>query len=316
MIQLFSTLLGSGFNLPETVDFLERSRLVPKQQVSIMKETLLEGFGLPILMKQLGFSDTAVTQLALAEVHGNQLRSLQKIMSYLKQVRQVKRKLAEVMTYPIVLLSFLVLIVMGLKNYLLPQLEEQNMATRLLEHLPQIFLGGIFVGLILVGIAYGIASKMSSLGLAALLSRLPFVGGLVQLYLTAFYAREWGNLLGQGVEMTNLVQLMQKQESRLFRELGHDMEEAFIAGQSFHEKVMAYPFFLKELSLIIEYGHAKGHLGQELDIFSEELWERFFKRLNRATQFVQPLIFILVALMIVMIYAAMLLPMYQSMEVM
>ena len=37
-------------------------------------------------------------------------------------------------------------------------------------------------------------------------------------------------------------------------------------------------------------------------------------RLNKATTFVQPLIFVIVAVVIVMIYAAMLLPMYQNME--
>ncbi|HGD4402830.1 TPA: type II secretion system F family protein, partial [Streptococcus agalactiae] len=35
----------------------------------------------------------------------------------------------------------------------------------------------------------------------------------------------------------------------------------------------------------------------------------------RATQLIQPVIFIFVALIIVMIYAAMLLPMYQNMEI-
>lgn len=42
---------------------------------------------------------------------------------------------------------------------------------------------------------------------------------------------------------------------------------------------------------------------------------RIFTKLARATQLIQPVIFIFVALIIVMIYAAMLLPMYQNMEI-
>ena len=40
-----------------------------------------------------------------------------------------------------------------------------------------------------------------------------------------------------------------------------------------------------------------------------------FCKVKKATQFVQPLIFVFVAIVIVMIYAAMLLPIYQNMEV-
>ncbi|MEQ9810351.1 competence type IV pilus assembly protein ComGB [Streptococcus jiangjianxini] len=316
IIQLFNNLLSSGFNLPETVDFLKRSQLVPDQQIQIMHETLLNGFGLPILMKNLGFSEAVVTQLSLAETHGNTQKSMTKIESYLRRVSLMRKKLIEVATYPIILLLFLVLIMLGLKNYLLPQIEEGNAATALLEHFPLVFLVAIvtFFCLSLLAIYFG--KKTEPIKLYRFLSGFPFIGYIIKLYLTAYYAREWGNLLGQGVEMTSIVSLMQEQESRLFSSIGRDMQAALLSGQSFHKKVLDYPFFLKELSLIIEYGDAKGHLGQELDVFSEELWEQFFYRLNKAMQLIQPFIFILVALMIVMIYAAMLLPMYQSMEVM
>lgn len=64
---------------------------------------------------------------------------------------------------------------------------------------------------------------------------------------------------------------------------------------------------------MIEYGDIKSKLGQELDIYSQESWETFFSQLNRATQWIQPIIFLLVAVIIVMIYAAILLPIYQHM---
>ena len=66
---------------------------------------------------------------------------------------------------------------------------------------------------------------------------------------------------------------------------------------------------------MIEYGEVKSKLGNELEIYAEEIWEHFFAKLKKATQFVQPLIFVFVAIVIVMIYAAMLLPIYQNMEV-
>ena len=149
----------------------------------------------------------------------------------------------------------------------------------------------------------------------SILARLPFLGIFVQTYLTAYYAREWGNMISQGMELTQIFQIMQEQGSQLFKEIGRDLAQALQNGQEFSRTIGTYPFFKKELSLIIEYGEVKSKLGSELEIYAEKTWEAFFTRVNRTMNLVQPLVFIFVALIIVLLYAAMLMPMYQNMEV-
>ncbi|EHJ53015.1 ABC transporter [Streptococcus macacae NCTC 11558] len=315
MIQLLNNLFTSGFNLPEIINFLDRSRLLSKIYIKEMRRGLLSGMGLAEIMSSLGFSDDVVTQLALSEIHGNTQKSLLKIESYLENVMAVKKKLVEVATYPIILLVFLVLIMLGLKNYLFPQLEKGNAATQVITQFPTFFLLSVVIIMFLLSSLYLLSRKVKKIKLMAFYARLPFIGNYFQLYLTAYYAREWGNLIGQGVEMSHIVKLMQSQKSQLFKEIGADMEQALLSGQGFHQKVLDYPFFLKELSLMIEYGEVKSKLGSELDIYAEETWESFFSKIQRVTQLIQPLVFILVAFVIVMIYAAMLLPIYQNMEV-
>lgn len=63
----------------------------------------------------------------------------------------------------------------------------------------------------------------------------------------------------------------------------------------------------------MEYGELKSKLGKELMIFSEENWSLFFERMERAMQLIQPIVFLLVALLIILIYGAMLLPIYSNM---
>ena len=55
---------------------------------------------------------------------------------------------------------------------------------------------------------------------------------------------------------------------------------------------------------MIEYGEVKSKLGSELEVYAEKTWEEFFLRINRAMNFIQPLVFIFVALVIVLLYAA------------
>ena len=69
-----------------------------------------------------------------------------------------------------------------------------------------------------------------------------------------------------------------------------------------------------KLVLIIEYGEMKGKLGDELLIYSDESWTKFFEKVESAMNVIQPLVFLFVALMIVLIYAAMLLPIYAQMD--
>lgn len=281
--------------------------------VQQMRQSLMQGQGLASLLADLGFADGLVTQMALADVHGNTQQSLASLEDYLTQLLVVRKKLVEVMTYPIILLGFLVLIMLGLKNYLLPQLEGDNLASRLINNFPQLFFG-IMAGLAVAAVLLCYFSKKASpIVLYSRLSRLPYLGKFVQLYLTAYYAREWGNLLGQGLDLAQIVQLMQEQKSKLFQDLGRDLETALLAGQAFHDKVLDYPFFKRELSLMIAYGEVKSRLGKELTLYAQETWSNFFGRLNQASQLIQPLVFLFVALMIVMIYAAMLLPIYQNM---
>ena len=315
IIALFNNLFSSGFHLVEIISFLDRSLLLEKDYVSLMHTGLAQGRSFSEMMDNLGFSSSIVTQLSLAELHGNLHLSLGKIEEYLDNLAKVKKKLIEVATYPVILLAFLLLIMLGLRNYLLPQLDSSNIATLVISNLPQIFLGlALTLGLIsLTGLIF--YRKSRKISVFSFLAKFPFLGVFVQSYLTAYYAREWGNMISQGLELTQIFQMMQEQGNPLFREIGFDLEQSLQDGNEFSKVVQNYSFFRRELGLIIEYGEVKSKLGNELEIYAEKTWESFFTRVNRTMNLVQPLVFIFVALLIVLLYAAMLLPMYQNMEV-
>ena len=315
VVELLNNLFSSGFHLAEIIDFLKRSALLEEVYVDRMKEELSTGKPFSDIMASLGFSDNVVTQLSLAELHGNLSLSLSKIEEYLENISKIKKKLVEVATYPFILFVFLIFIMLGLRNYLLPQLDRQNIATQIISNLPQLFLGSLGVVLVLFVIGFYWFQKSSKIAAFRLLARLPFFGTFIQTYLTAYYAREWANMIGQGLELSQIFQMMQGQRSAMFQEIGKDLEVALQNGQEFSQVVKHYPFFKKELGLIIEYGEVKSKLGCELEVYAQKTWEKFFSRINQAMNLVQPLVFVFVALVIVLLYAAMLLPIYQNMEV-
>lgn len=168
--------------------------------------------------------------------------SLGKIEEYLDNLAKVKKKLIEVATYPLILLAFLLLIMLGLRNYLLPQLDSSNIATLVISNLPQIFLG-LTLALSLVSLTGLIFYRKSKkIQVFSYLARIPFLGVFVQYYLTAYYAREWGNMIGQGLELAQIFQMMQEQGNPLFREIGFDLEQSLQDGNEFSKVVQNYSF--------------------------------------------------------------------------
>ncbi len=311
LIQLFHNLIASGFNLAEMVAFLEKSNLLEKIYLERMTSDLLNGYSLAQMISRLGYSDAIVTQLSLADSHGNTETCLKKIENYLENLSYLRKKTLEIITYPLILLSFLMVIMLGLRHYLLPQMEQNNGLTFFLTYFPS-FCFIFILFLLLIGLTFYLRwQKYPRMKQIKQYSRLPLIGTYISLYMTAYYAREWGNLIGQGLDLATILQVMLKEKSYLMQEMCKDLQQSLMAGTSFSKTIASYPFFKKELSLMIEYGEIKSKLGQELEIYAQVSWERFFRKLLQATQFIQPLIFLFVAVIIVMIYAAMLLPMYQ-----
>lgn len=313
-MQLMTNLFSSGFHLAEIVNFLARSKLVEPKFVTAMQTGLSNGQSLAQLLDDLRFSKSVVTQVALADVHGNTQETLRLVAENLTQVQKIRQKLVMVATYSVILLVFLIVIVLGLKTYLLPQVETTNFAGTIINALPLIFLilAGIMMLASLLAIRY--LKRASPFATVQKLGRLPVLQQFIRLYLTAFYAREWGNLIKQGLEMRHILEMMTTQNNPLFCEIGQDLLVAMQNGQAFHEQIGRYRFFAPELGLIIEYGDMKAKLGDELLVYSNEAWTQFFNKLEKAMAVIQPLVFLLVGLMVVLIYAAMLLPIYAQMD--
>ena len=59
--------------------------------------------------------------------------------------------------------------------------------------------------------------------------------------------------------MAQIFQMMQEQGNHLFKEIGYDLDQSLQNGHEFSKVVQTYPFFRKELGLIIEYGEVKSN---------------------------------------------------------
>lgn len=97
---------------------------------------------------------------------------------------------------------------------------------------------------------------------------------------------------------------------QLALQMANELEKGISLATQFEK----YSFLTEEFSTIVQQGELKGNLGKELLFYSNYTRQHFFERLNRWLSWIQPVLFLVIACLILMIYAAVLLPIYGNLE--
>lgn len=320
--RLLGDMLENGFSLQEALQFMAK---LPKEEGylgrTVLKE-LAQGKKVAEAFTAVYFSQNLLLQLSLAQIHGDLGETLKVMATTLALQEKQQQTLKKVLVYPILLLSFVFGILLILKFFLLPQLQatgdfSEASGLKLLEKLPDI-LAGFLLAVFLLSILFKTWLRHKTpLFQSAFLSRLPFLGEFYQLYITAIFSREFGKLFKLGLDLRKVYEVLAQQNLHpLMQEMAKKGQILAQEGQELTTTLASEKFFQKELAYMIQTGEMKGKLGDELLYFSQYLWQKLMEKIEAALKWIQPVIFLLVALLIVFLYAALLLPMYgNSMEV-
>lgn len=320
-INLLSDLLKNGFTIQESLNFMEKSRTMPKKIIKFLIHLMKQGESFNRTLAFLGFDSLIITQIELAQKHGNLVQTLEMICSHMKLVTKQRQNFYKIISYPLLLLIFVGVILVGMRQFLIPQLittnmvKKNNFGIRFIQNSPHFFFGICIVGLILVVIIKVLLNRRQVIQRANFLTSLPLIGSFYANYYSAFFALEWGKLFSQGLEIKTVLQVMSKSNQlTLMKEVAKAIEKRAVYGVSFHELLREFHFFSLELATIIEQGEVKGNLGRELIIYSDLSFQQFFLKIEKAIQWIQPVIFLVVAILVVSVYAAMLMPIYGGMD--
>lgn len=320
-IQQLVLFLANGFSLQESLRLMVQSKQFTKLQLQQINQLFLQGSSIDGLFRKLAFSAQIIAQIQLAQLHGNLLATLQAIQAQLEQKNQRQKQLQQLLTYPLLLVLFLFLMLILLRFILLPQfiqsglINQKQWTVRLFYLLPYV-VGGL---LFLIALGYfhyhQTWQQKDYLVRISLLVRLPLVGVAIRMYYTSFFATEWGLLLQQGLELKQIIQCMQHLDANSFMySLARDIEEKLAQGRSLKECLEQYSFFTPEFTTILFQGEVTGKLGTQLSLYGQLILTRLQQKLQMWMQWLQPLIFIVVALLVLAVYLMVLLPVYQQMD--
>ena len=317
----FSELLQNGFSVQEALGFIKKMNQFSESLLTKFEQHLVGGWSLADCFFAAEFSPQQVVQIQLAQVHGNFTGTLYSMAQQMKLLETQRKNFFKLCSYPILLLLFMAGVLVGMRQVLLPQLllsgmvDKQHPGIQFIEKGPTyFFLLLLGSGAIVIGFR-GFMSQRTALQKAMVYSQIWGVGRFYRVYLSAYISLEWGKLFQEGLELKQIIECMAvTKKGSLMQELAMDLQSALQLGKSLSGQLEGYSFVTKEMSRIVLQGEVKGRLGEELLFYSEFMWKEFFKKVERALQWIQPLIFLFIALLIISIYAAMLLPIYGNME--
>lgn len=320
-------LLERGYSLSEAITFLAlHMQIHVRQQQQLQKtiDKLKNGESFSEVLEDLCFHPTSISYAYYGENNGNLSQTLQTAGQILFKQALESAKIMKLLTYPIFLLVFTGLMFTLMQWILFPQFAEmyhsfQTKPGGLMEwmlwvnqHQWQLFIViTMFILMILLGISIW-KRKNSQYEIQIVLCQLPFVGPIYKLINTYYISYQMSMLLTNGASLMDCLQFLKKDPKKQYLQDAMKLIDSdLLAGEQLAEAMVKIPLWQKELTSVIRHGQQSGRMDIELSTYSETCYGLVSDKIEKMTQILQPFLFSMIGIWIVIMYISIMLPSFQ-----
>lgn len=315
---LLADLLAAGFSLKQSlanVATLNQSKQFMIEQV-LVQLNKGQAFSQAI---QTWVSQSTFFQLQLSEKNGSLEQSLKHLGDLQKRWVEQREKIASLLFYPIMLLLLLAFLGVAIKLWLSPSLQTfaefgQANQSIVFDKRQLIYYLWLFLALCLLVSVLRFCwwwKKQGVLSRHNFYAKLPIIGKIYRQYSYYNLMFNLGMLLKSGLEFNEICNfLVQFPEKTLFYQFGKQLQRRLQTGESWQKITDSYAFIPKELALYLNKCLTKEELSAEILFFAELSYKRLLRQVDKAISWLQPLLFLIIAGIIIGMYLSILLPMY------
>jgi competence protein ComGB len=321
-------LLVRGYPIAEAIESL--SLHLPKNRKEELYKCLADlknGILFHDVLTNMGFHKDLTGYVYFAEQHGSFAEALLEGSSLALVKENDRKKLLKLLQYPALLTFITGFLFVFVQKSLLPKFTslfqsmslEANFFMKVLysfdEYFP-IFMTGLVLLLAAGAIYYFfVFRKVSILQQRSLLVRIPIVGRILKLLFTHYFSVQLSFLLAGGISVLEALNLFEKNHRLPFySQLGMVIKQKLLTGENLESILVSFPFFEKEFPMIIKHGQENGKLEQELLFFSEHCMLNMEERIEKSLKMIQPVLYLFIGFLVVSMYLAILLPMFQLLD--
>ena len=310
---IISKLLKNGFSLSQSINCL---RLLDEDEKVFTKinRDLQSGAMISQSLKHLQLPTVIFNQLVIAQEHGNIAQALEQTGQLLQSQARQKTKLKELLAYPCFILAFLVTMLVGMKIYIIPQLEIANGGKNIDLFLQLILLTLVIILVCCLIFAWKMKQK-PEYQQALVLVKLPTIGAIYLNFFQFLILQGLGMQLASGMNLYDICESNNRfQKGSIQVYLANKFVNDLTEGKSLVQFIDDEPLLPKQLRVLLQAGESGSQLAADLLLMSELKFEETQRGLKKLLNLVQPILFGIIAIVVVVTYLMVLLPIYEMMK--
>lgn len=320
-------LLQEGYTFTEAVSILMPHYTTNLQQAQhIFEQGLQAGEPVHEILLQLGIEANHLLLIELASYHSDIEHVLQTSAKQMALRIELERQTRKKMMYPIFLFVGLFVSLLLFRQYFLPNMttlfaarneQQQLWSSALFLKLPDILLVITAITALVLFFGRKWLMKQSPKMQLQVLQTIPFVKQRYATAHTLTLAYILSGFLSSGVSLqTALDHVEQQRKSPLLSYIAVQLKALVLQGTALSSAVIQLPYFRQDFTTYITHGEHHGQIAVELQLYARILEQQQRERQQLFLSMIQPIIFAVVAICIVGAYLAILLPMYEMINIM
>ena len=315
-------LIDHGYMLEDSLEFLLIQYEVADDEIKKIKEKLSNGSKLSDILGYLGYSQLIVSKIKFAEDYGRIEDMLLEVETYLKIKKIQQEKVIKTLRYPLFLTLILICLIMVFNALVIPQFENIYTSSNIkmdlqtiiliksLYYIPKIISIIFLLILICIGYTFYTIKYKPNLFLKSLLY-IPKVRNYSKLYFSYRFSMELSLFLMSGFSLKTALEVMVEEDYDYYLTLfSKDILNELDQGIGFEDAIGKIKYFDKSMRKFVSHGKNNGLIDKELKLFSELILDTFLTSLDKNLKKLQPILFGILAVVIVGLYMVILLPIF------
>jgi type IV pilus assembly protein PilC len=324
----FATMIDAGLSVVKCLDILQKQTRNPKMKEVIgeVKRDVAGGLGLTEALQKHPriFSPLYVNMIRAAEAGGILDIVLDRLSGFLEKEQETRNKIKSAMTYPAVVFTFAMLMLIGLLFFVLPKFKgifetmglQLPLTTKLLLNSSTYLKSYWYIALVFM-VGSAVVVKMLSRtdkGKYAIDNaklRVPIFGDLILKTCVSRFARTFGTLISSGVPVLRALEIVSETAgNRVVSDVVARARHSIKEGEKISTPLFGSRVFPVMVTQMIAIGEETGRLDQMLVKVSNFYDDEVDNTLKSLTSLIEPLMIVGLGLIVGFIAVSVISPIY------
>ncbi|MFA9457241.1 competence type IV pilus assembly protein ComGB [Halalkalibacter sp. AB-rgal2] len=322
------SLLEAGYPLDISLSFV--TQYASSEWIEKMHEvmySLQEGYAVHQSFDVEGIPRSIILFLYFYERQGDLPKGFIEASRYLRHQLKWKNQLIKLVSYPFFLLLFSGLLMSMMYLFVLPNFTAMISTTsspafvftfvELLKQAPLVLLLCCVCFILFFLLYMNRLKNLSPLHKINHFIKIPLIGRVLKLLITYFFSLQLGRMLTAGMTIQQALQQIQDQPYvELLKLESERLMVGLRSGQSLSEVIEESPIYQKEFSSVLANGFRTGYVATDLIYYSSILYAELERMIQKGLNRIQPIMFMLIGFIVLFLFLATLLPVYEMLNTM